>query len=199
MPLWAGGNDDGSGGVFNDDVPLSFEGFSTAGPKIRTGSGSSSGSSEFTFGVLSLDTCTNTSLQNNDGHSEKRKVVSANEGSLNSEDDMSIIDGFNLSSNNSIVLVPSIDGSSITFGSKHTISTPPMLENDEGKTEEQASRLVADVEAGESDNAPGKEKSKLPDMDEFEDTYEPNETLEFNDDDDSDTMIGDYGDEESEI
>ncbi|MCJ1425459.1 hypothetical protein MMC29_003358 [Sticta canariensis] len=199
LPLWAGGNDDGSGGVFNDDVPLSFEGFSTAGPKIRTSSGSSSGSSEFTFGVISLDTCTNTSLQNNDGRSEKRKVVSANEGSLNSEDDMSVIDGLNLSSNNSIVLVPSINGSSITFGSEHTISTPPKLENDEGKEEEQASRLVADVEVGESDNAPGKEKGKLPDTDEFEDTFELNDTLEFSDDDDSDTMIGDYGDEESEI
>lgn len=205
LPLWAGGNDDGSGGVFNDDVPLSSEGFSTAGPKIRTSSGSSIGSSEATFGVVSLNTCTNTSLQNNDCYSESRKVVSANEGSLNSEDDMSIIDGLNLSSNNSIVLVPSINGSSITFGSEHTISTPPKLENDEGKTEEQASGLVADVEVGESDDAPGKEKGKLPDTDEFEDTFEFNDTfelsdtLEFDDDDYSDTMIGDYDDEESEI
>jgi hypothetical protein len=40
LPLWAGGNDDGSGGVFNDqDVPiLESGGFSTAGPSVHTGS-----------------------------------------------------------------------------------------------------------------------------------------------------------------
>jgi hypothetical protein len=40
LPLWAGGNDDGTGGVFNDqDVPiLESGGFSTAGPMVHTGS-----------------------------------------------------------------------------------------------------------------------------------------------------------------
>jgi len=50
LPLWAGGNDDDSAGVFNDDVPISDMGFSTAGPKVRTeGSvgGSTGGSSEW--------------------------------------------------------------------------------------------------------------------------------------------------------
>ncbi|GIK05725.1 hypothetical protein Aspvir_009838 [Aspergillus viridinutans] len=44
LPLWAGGNDDGSGGVFtNDDVPLlEMGGFSTPGPAIHTGSTASS-------------------------------------------------------------------------------------------------------------------------------------------------------------
>ena len=202
LPLWAGGNDDDSGGVFNDDVPLSFEGFSTAGPNVRTSSGSSSGSSEITFGVISLDSGTNTSLQNNDGYSERRKVVSADGGSLKSEDDMSIIDGsnnLNPSSNNSIVLVPSINGSSITFGSEHTISSLPKPDNDERKKEKQASELIADMEARECANATSKEKGKLPDMDEFEDIFELNDTFEFDDDDDSDTMMGDSDDEESKI
>ncbi|KAH8700133.1 hypothetical protein BGW36DRAFT_373497 [Talaromyces proteolyticus] len=39
LPLWAGGNDDGTGGVFIDnDVPMiEAGGFSTAGPSIHTG------------------------------------------------------------------------------------------------------------------------------------------------------------------
>jgi hypothetical protein len=43
LPLWAGGNDDGTGGVFDDQgVPLVKDGggFSTAGPSIRLGSDS---------------------------------------------------------------------------------------------------------------------------------------------------------------
>ncbi|RHZ48339.1 uncharacterized protein CDV56_105411 [Aspergillus thermomutatus] len=44
LPLWAGGNDDGSGGVFTDDnMPiLETGGFSTPGPAIHTGSTASS-------------------------------------------------------------------------------------------------------------------------------------------------------------
>ncbi|EED16950.1 conserved hypothetical protein [Talaromyces stipitatus ATCC 10500] len=39
LPLWAGGNDDGTGGVFDDhSVPILEEGgFSTAGPSVRLG------------------------------------------------------------------------------------------------------------------------------------------------------------------
>ena len=47
LPLWAGGFDDGSGGVFNDDVPISDSGFATAGPGIHTESSRGSTSSEY--------------------------------------------------------------------------------------------------------------------------------------------------------
>lgn len=48
LPLWAGGNDDGSGGVFDDSVPLAETGLSAAapGPGFHTGL-SSTGSSEY--------------------------------------------------------------------------------------------------------------------------------------------------------
>jgi len=48
LPLWAGGNDDGSGGVFDDSVPLAEAGLSAAapGPGFHTGL-SSTGSSEY--------------------------------------------------------------------------------------------------------------------------------------------------------
>ena len=60
LPLWAGGCDDGSGGVYDDDVPIATEGFSHPGPNVHLGSGSSAASSEFDFvrGVNSYNTST---------------------------------------------------------------------------------------------------------------------------------------------
>lgn len=191
LPLWAGGNDDDSGGVFNDDIPLSHSGFSTAGPNVHTGS--SRGSSEATFEASSLNTSTNRSLQTNDGFSDTLppgKVVS--EGRFSTGDDMSMPDGEDLSSDKSIVLVPSVNGSSITLDSDCTIIDPSESENDEGKKEKQANELIGEMEAEESGNASSNGNGKMPDVEEFEDTFD------FDDDDFSDTMDGDYDDEEDE-
>lgn len=49
LPLWAGGCDDGSGGVFNDDIPIASASFSHPGPHIHIGASSTAGSSEFGF------------------------------------------------------------------------------------------------------------------------------------------------------
>lgn len=38
LPLWAGGNDDESMGVYNDDIPTAEHGFTTAGPEVHDGS-----------------------------------------------------------------------------------------------------------------------------------------------------------------
>ncbi|KAI4191087.1 MAG: hypothetical protein LQ346_004798 [Caloplaca aetnensis] len=78
LPLYAGGLDDGSGGVFNDDVPSAQIGFSTAGPGVHTGSGSSAASSEFDFvGRKDLESTHHTSTVVNDGFSDQldRRVV----------------------------------------------------------------------------------------------------------------------------
>jgi hypothetical protein len=58
LPLWAGGNDDGSGGVFTDDnVPLlETGGFSTPGPAIHTGSTASSVTSHSTIAPSEIET-----------------------------------------------------------------------------------------------------------------------------------------------
>ena len=37
LELWAGGNDDGTNGVFNDDLPTAEHGFTTAGPEVHDG------------------------------------------------------------------------------------------------------------------------------------------------------------------
>ena len=84
LPLYAGGFDDGSGGVFEDEVPPAETGFSTAGPKIHTGIGSSASSSEYEF-VSSRNGCSsyNTSTAVNDGFSDtldKRRVYAVDDG-----------------------------------------------------------------------------------------------------------------------
>ncbi|KAL8760484.1 MAG: hypothetical protein Q9184_003328 [Pyrenodesmia sp. 2 TL-2023] len=72
LPLYAGGLDDGSGGVFNDDVPTTQIGFSTAGPGVHTGSGSSAASSEFDFVEGNdLESTHHTSTVVNDGFSDQ--------------------------------------------------------------------------------------------------------------------------------
>ena len=75
LPLWAGGNDDGTNGVFNADVPIARFGFSTAGPKVHTGSASSTASSEFE--MIDGGSTVHTSTVVNDGYSdtlERRRV-----------------------------------------------------------------------------------------------------------------------------
>ena len=86
LPMWAGGNDDGSGGVFTDDVPLSHDGFSTAGPRVITenqysADGNSTGSS---FSVISNSETShpNTSLLNNNSFSDAlpKGITVSNDG-----------------------------------------------------------------------------------------------------------------------
>ena len=49
LPLWAGGCDDGSGGVYESDHPNASAGFSHPGPNIHCGPDSIAASSEFDF------------------------------------------------------------------------------------------------------------------------------------------------------
>ena len=49
LPLWAGGCDDGSGGVYDEDIPVASSSFSHPGPNIHIGPDSTAGSSEFDF------------------------------------------------------------------------------------------------------------------------------------------------------
>lgn len=98
LPLWADGNDDGSGGVYSDDVPLADTGFYSAGPKVRLGSGSFASSSSTSARSTSEDfdmldsaasTSHHTSTFVNDGTStqmDRRRVYTPAEGSEYSYD-----------------------------------------------------------------------------------------------------------------
>jgi hypothetical protein len=74
LPLWAGGNDDGSGGVFNDQVPIADLGFSTAGPDVHDGTTPAGSTASSEFDMVSTHSGAastfNTSMANNRGFSD---------------------------------------------------------------------------------------------------------------------------------
>ena len=81
LPLWAGGNDDDSGGVYNDNVPIADVGFSTAGPRVHTGVDSSAASSS-EFEMVDGQTTVRSSTVVNDGYGDgldRRRVYDADE------------------------------------------------------------------------------------------------------------------------
>ncbi len=77
LPLWAGGDDDGSGGVFDDNIPFPLAGPNGPGPSFHTGfSNPSAASSE--FDAMSDRSAFNTSVAVEDGfsdHIDRRLVV----------------------------------------------------------------------------------------------------------------------------
>ncbi|KAI9756903.1 MAG: hypothetical protein M4579_003657 [Chaenotheca gracillima] len=80
LPLWAGGNDDGSGGVFGPSIPNAVAGPTEPGPHYHTGSGlSSAGTSDFSIVDDGATSSFDTSLAVEDGrsdHIDRRKVYS---------------------------------------------------------------------------------------------------------------------------
>jgi len=87
LPLWAGGCDDGSGGVYDDNVPIATEGFSYPGPNVHLGSGSSVTSSEFDFirGANSHNTSTITQALSQGTPSGSVRSVNENDGIIETE------------------------------------------------------------------------------------------------------------------
>ena len=93
LPLWANGNDDGSGGVFDPDVPLADHGFTDAGPRVHTGDSRASSASDFTEVGESNHSSRHTSTMVNDGFSDtldRRRVYAASDAanSVGNDDDL---------------------------------------------------------------------------------------------------------------
>ena len=87
LPLWAGGNDDGSGGVFDDEIPIPDAQFTTAGPKVFSSGNSSAGSSSSEFDIISRGGSTkNTSTIVLDGFSDTLDRHHTYAASENSDD-----------------------------------------------------------------------------------------------------------------
>ena len=98
LPLWAGGNDDDTGGVFNDQLPSDDLGFSTSGPGIHTGftpANSVGASSEFEMvdSDYAADTA-NTSMVNNRsfaGVLNRKNVYAVDSIESSSSDDFDMV------------------------------------------------------------------------------------------------------------
>jgi hypothetical protein len=93
LPLWAGGNDDGSGGVYIEQPPTADLGFSTPGPEVHTGdtpAPSTLSPSEADFEMIdgqTTDASTNTSMANNRSfadHIHRNRVYAADSADMSS-------------------------------------------------------------------------------------------------------------------
>ena len=98
LPLWAGGYDDGSGGVFADQLPTADLGFTTPGPGVHTGTTpANSLSTASEFGTVSDDFETDTvhtSMDNNQsftGAMNYKRVYSADSLRSSSSDDFDMV------------------------------------------------------------------------------------------------------------
>lgn len=187
LPLWAGGNNDGSQGVYEPDVPPSHTGFSTAGPKVRT---VDSPPSSIDFTIVNSSTTSNerTSLQTNDGLSSAfpiGQVVSA-EGSMASDDHFS----------SHTCTTPFGEGnegvedqvSISTHDSDYSFLTP--VQSEDIDEVERSARLIAFLEEEEkSGDLADKEKAKKDDEEVYDEMF--NGTV----DEDSDETDGDYNED----
>ena len=98
LPMWAGGYDDDSGGVFNDQLPSADLGFSTCGPDVHTGitpTNSDMAVSDFCASDNECDVVTvNTSMVNNRsfaGVLERKRVYAADSIDSLSGDDYEMV------------------------------------------------------------------------------------------------------------
>ena len=105
LPLWAGGNDDGSGGVYIEQPPTADLGFSTPGPEVHTGdtpAPSTISPSEADFEMVdghATDTSTNTSMVNNRSfanHMHRNRVYAADSADTSSYQSGAASDGFTM-------------------------------------------------------------------------------------------------------
>ena len=108
LPLWAGGNDDGSGGVFIDQPDTADLGFSSPGPDIHTGTPATSikSPSELDFDNFeiisdhsSATSTLNTSMVNNRGfsdHMRRNRVYAADSADTSSHQSSTFTDDFTM-------------------------------------------------------------------------------------------------------
>ena len=172
LPLWAGGLDDGTGAVYNDDIMETAPdmGFSTAGPSIHTGSSTYSDNGDFDMlsdaGTSSSSFNPSTAVM--DGHTDqlhRHQTYSAS--SISSTDD-SIVD-----------LVKD--------------------EEEEAARRQVAAYEAAEVAASAAEAAKrGRERARC--IDEDEDTLcDDDLESDFDDDDDSDGDVTEKGEDDDNV
>lgn len=108
LPLWAGGNDDGSGGVYIDQPDTADHGFSSPGPDIHNGTPATSikSPSELDFDNFeiisdhsSATSTLNTSMVNNRGFSDRmrrNRVYAADSADASSHQSSAFTDDFTM-------------------------------------------------------------------------------------------------------
>ena len=176
LPLWAGGNDDGTMGVFSDDLPTAEHGFTTAGPEVHDGltpANSVKAPSEFEL-VSAGDSAStfNASTATNRGFSDtmRRDQVHAADSA-----DGSMSDSFTM-------VTPSVDSDDEETFARKQIEAQERIEEAEEAAAKEASRIVkgkgrmveedesyADLFSGEEEEDDGNDTDRAEFNDEDED------------------------------
>lgn len=177
LELWAGGNDDGSNGVYSDNVPTAEHGFTTAGPEVHDGltpANSVKASSEFEL-VSAGDSAStfNASTATNRGFSDtiRRNHVHA-------------VDSLNDSMSDSFTMVtPSIDSDDEETFARKQVAALERVEEAEEAAANEARRMVN----GKGNIVEGDESyADLFSGEEEDDDGNDTDRAEFNDEDDND-------------
>lgn len=203
LPLWAGGNDDGTGGVFTDEVPVSYDGFLTAGPKVYTGSAKSTASSESSYTILqSVSNSSNpdTSIMANDGYSDTlpRGVAVADESNMPWVGDLYKLKGKGVENPEEVETATLTPASSVTFDSDDHYDRALSPTVEEEREEQRARKLVDRMESMEEETLNSEnEKNGATDLqhgsiDLLDDLFEGSYS------DDDSTVNGDSGSDEDE-
>ena len=203
LPLWAGGNDDGTGGVFADEVPVSYDGFSTAGPKVHTGSANSAASSESSYTILqSVSNSSNpdTSIMANDGYSDTlpRGVAVADESDMPWVGDLYKLKGKGVENPEEVETATLTPASSVTFDSDDHYDRALSPTMEEEREEQRAQILVDHMESMEEETINSEnEKNGATDpqhgsVDLLDDLFEGSYS------DDDSTINGDFDEDEDE-
>ena len=184
LPLWAGGNDDGSGGVYNDNVPIAYAGFSTAGPGVHTGVDSSAASSS-EFEMVDGQTTVRSSTVVNDGYGDgldRRRVYETDE--VWGE----VLGGKGDGKGKG----KEVEGEVGDDGTMESESTWERVETSRGS--EDGIEVTADMEEDEMVNVEGKGRGKsTADEDMFDDVFQDDDNDgEFDFDSDNDTAGFEY-------
>ena len=182
LPLYAGGNDDGSMGVYNDDLPTADHGFTTAGPEVHDGStpaNSVEAASEFDL-VSAGDSAStfNASTATNRGFSDTVRrghvhAVDSADGSM---------------SDSCTIVTPSVDSDEEETFARQLIEAQERIEEAEQAAANQARRIM-------------KGKGKMVDEDEsYADLFEGEEEEEEEDGNDTDRAeVNDEDEDEDDM
>lgn len=182
LPLYAGGNDDGSMGVYNDDLPTADHGFTTAGPEVHDGStpaNSVEAASEFDL-VSAGDSAStfNASTATNRGFSD-----TVRRGHVHAVDS---VDGS--MSDSCTIVTPSVDSDDEETFARQLIEAQERIEEAEQAAANQARRIM-------------KDKGKMVDEDEsYANLFEGEEEEEEEDGNDTDrAKVNDEDEDEDDM
>ena len=200
LPLWAGGNDDGTGGVFQEDVPMPDVSFSTAGPSIHHGAA-----------MHTISECDSVSIASGAGRDINIPTTSApssayhmvnGAGSTNPSSNATVAGSYSTHLHRGqVYAADSVDDSSDTGDCFSVVARSEGMnpDNDEEENARRQIEAMERIEAAEQQSAQDK-KAAVPDEN-YADLFGSEDDYQFEDEgnESDDTMTAEYSDCGSDV